>query len=334
MKQLLFLFFIPFLWGCQKYEEISNTQLNVNGEWRIVSIIPTYQSTITNSIQISNSDFYALSPFVVVSNNVTNNTMVIKNDTTNIKPCFFYKNGYVWEFDYNNLINLCIMVKNAGPQFEQMLLKNLPIIDRWTILDTGSTDDTIEIINRVLVGKKNGTLYQEPFINFRDSRNRLLDLAGTSCKYNIMLDDTYVVEGDLRQFLTEIRGDQYANSFTLYIHSDDTKYGSNRITISTYGLRYIHKIHEVITDKDNINVVIPENKVWIEDRRFDYMEKRTMERKQLDLKLLYEEVEENPQDPRAYYYLAQTYNMLGDYENAYKYFLKHQFVFYQSLFTV
>ena len=104
MKQLLFLFFIPFLWGCQKYEEISNTQLNVNGEWRIVSITPTYQSTITNSIQISNSDFYALSPFVVVSNNATNNTMIIRNDTTNLKPCFFYKNGYVWEFDYNNLI--------------------------------------------------------------------------------------------------------------------------------------------------------------------------------------------------------------------------------------
>ena len=38
------------------------------------------------------------------------------------------------------------MVKNGGDQFEEMLLKNLHIIDRWTILDTGSTDKTIEII--------------------------------------------------------------------------------------------------------------------------------------------------------------------------------------------
>ena len=38
------------------------------------------------------------------------------------------------------------------------------------------------------------------------------------------------------------------------------------------------------------------------------MEKRTLERKQLDLKLLYEEIDENPYDPRAYYYLAQTYS--------------------------
>jgi tetratricopeptide (TPR) repeat protein len=210
------------------------------------------------------------------------------------------------------------MVKNGGPQFERMLINNLDIIDRWTILDTGSTDQTIEIINRVLVGKKEGNLYQEPFINFRESRNRLLDLAGTSCKYNIMLDDTYVVKGNLREFLTEIRSDQYSNSFTLYIKSDDTIYGSNRIIRSDSGLRYIHKIHEVITDKNNINVVIPEDRAFIIDERFDYMEKRTYDRKQLDLMLLYEEIEENPNDPRAYYYLAQTYNLLEDYENALK----------------
>lgn len=237
----------------------------------------------------------------------------------------FYKyidESVEYKINYDNLINLCIMVKNAGPQFEDMLIKNLSIIDKWTILDTGSTDETINIINRVLVGKKDGRLYEEPFINFRDSRNRLLDLAGTSCKFNIMLDDTYVVKGDLRAFLTEVRGDQYSNSFTLYINSDDTQYGSNRVIKSNSGLRYVHTIHEVITDKNNINVVIPESKAIIDDRRFDYMEKRTQERKQLDLKLLYEEVEENPNDPRAYYYLAQTYNLLEDYEKAFFYFMK------------
>jgi predicted O-methyltransferase YrrM len=224
--------------------------------------------------------------------------------------------------DFDNLIHLCIMVKNAGPQFEQMLTDNLPFIDEWTILDTGSTDETLDIIQRVLVGKKSGTLYQEPFINFRDSRNRLLDLAGTSCKYTVMLDDTYVLRGNLREFLKEVRSDQYATSYSLYIHSDDTKYGSNRIVKSDSGLRYIHKIHEVITDKDNVNVFVPENRCYIDDRRFDYMKKRTMERKQLDLKLLFEELEENPNDPRAYYYLAQTYKLLENYEKAFYYFMK------------
>lgn len=233
---------------------------------------------------------------------------------------------------YDNLINLCIMVKNAGPQFETMLQENIHFIDKWTILDTGSTDETLDIINRVLVGKKDGNLYHEPFINFCDSRNRLIELAGNSCKFNIILDDTYIIKGNIKDFLQEVRSDQISRSFTLFIHSDDTIYGSNRILNTNYKLRYIHCIHEVIADKyyddinntykENINITIPYNKVYILDRRFDYMEKRTMERKQLDLQLLYTEMEENPFNPRTYYYLGQTYNLLEDYEKAYYYFMK------------
>ena len=40
------------------------------------------------------------------------------------------------------------------------------------------------------------------------------------------------------------------------------------------------------------------------------------------MKLLYEEVEEDKMNPRNYYYLAQTYNLLKDYEKAYEFFLK------------
>lgn len=103
MKKYVFLLLLPFIFGCEKYEQMSNPQLNLNGQWRIASITPTFQSTITNSIQLLNSDFYALSPFTIVSLDSVRNTMVIKNDTTKIRPCFFYKNGYVWEFQYNTI---------------------------------------------------------------------------------------------------------------------------------------------------------------------------------------------------------------------------------------
>jgi len=92
------------------------------------------------------------------------------------------------------------MVKNGGDTFKQVLEENLEFVDKWTILDTGSTDSTIDIIKEVLVNKKKGQLFCEPFINFRDSRNRLLELAGNSCKYTLMLDDTYIVKGELREF--------------------------------------------------------------------------------------------------------------------------------------
>jgi tetratricopeptide (TPR) repeat protein len=234
----------------------------------------------------------------------------------------YYIKGNDDKLYYDNLIHLCIMVKNGGKQFEDMLNANMHLIDRWTILDTGSTDETVEIVKRVLVGKKKGELYEEPFINFRDSRNRLLDLAGDACKYTLMLDDTYVIKGDLRGFLEEVRSDQLADSFTLYIKSDDVEYGSNRILRTDKKLRYKFKIHEVIQDENNMNVVTPFARAHIFDGRFDYMEERTMKRKELDLKLLYEEVEDDPNNPRTYYYLAQTYNLLADFEKALHYFLK------------
>ena len=224
--------------------------------------------------------------------------------------------------NYDNLINLCIMVKNAGPQFKDMLTKNLDLIDCWTILDTGSTDDTIDIINNLLVDKKKGNLYQEPFINFKDSRNRLLELAGQHCKYTLMLDDTYIIDGKLREFLNSVRGDQFSDSFTLFIKSHDVEYGSNRILHSDRRLKYLYKIHEVITPKNNINVIIPINVANILDERFDYMEERTMQRKQLDLRLLQEEIDEDPENPRSYYYMAQTYNILEEHELAFEYFIK------------
>ncbi len=223
---------------------------------------------------------------------------------------------------YDNLIHLCMIVKNAGDTFENVLTQNLPFIDRWTIIDTGSTDNTINIINKVLVPNKKGQLYQEPFINFRDSRNNCLDLASTSCKFNIMLDDTYILQGNLRNFLETTRSDQFSDSFSLYIQSNDSQYVSNRIIKSITNLRYIYKLHEVITPHNNKNVIIPLEQASIFDLRTEYMETRTMDRKEYDLKILHEMLLENPEDPRALYYLGQTYNLLNNFEIALKYFVE------------
>ena len=226
------------------------------------------------------------------------------------------------KFVYDNLINLCIMVKNAGNEFRQVLEKNLPYVDRWTFLDTGSTDNTIKIIKDVMKDKK-GKLYCEPFINFRDSRNRCLDLAGKSCKFNIMLDDTYTLQGNVRDFLTLIRSDQFATSYNIFIKSPDITYGSNRITRSEDELRYMYRIHEIIQEKDNKLVVqIPFDQMWVHDYTNSYMNERTRNRNEMDIKLLEDEIRENPDNPRHLYYLAQTYIGIRKWDKAVEYYQK------------
>lgn len=235
------------------------------------------------------------------------------------------------DITYDNLLNLLIMVKNAGDNFENILRQNLPYIDRWTILDTGSTDNTISIIEKVLKSSgKPGTLYQEPFINFRDSRNRLLELAGKSCAFNIMLDDSYVITGKLREFLTLVRGDDFADSYSLYITElpqDDTRdeehhivYSSNRITKPDRNLKYIYTIHEII--ESNNNMLIPRQEASLIDYYSPFMKDRTFARKQRDLDLLFAEYERDPANPRTMYYIAETYLCMNDRKNAFVYYQK------------
>jgi len=293
----------------------------------------------SDNFSLIDIDFlYKYKPILITNLNVENINLNIYKYIYEIEETFyslFITNNYFeqfnqyfkyfiegFKFKHDNLINLCIMVKNAGPQFEDMLLSNLALIDNWTILDTGSTDETINIINKILLGKKRGNLYQKPFVNFRDSRNYLLELAGNSYKFNLILDDTYVLNGNLRQFLKEIRGDQFADSFSLYIKSDDVEYCSNRIIKSDRNLKYKFKIHEIIQNENNNNVIIPIDEAYILDRRFDYMEERTIQRKQLDIKLLFEELEDDPSNSRPLYYLAQTYNLLKNYDKSYEFFIK------------
>jgi len=223
--------------------------------------------------------------------------------------------------NYDNLINLCIMVKNGGDEFVSMLESNLPFIDRWTILDTGSTDNTVANVRRIMSCKP-GSLYQEPFINFGVSRNRCLELAGTQCTYNIMLDDTYHLKGDVRNFLQSIRGDQFADSFSMYITQSDIAYASNRIFKSKRNLKYKYAIHEVIQEENNVNVLIPKQSATIEDIQTEKLCVRTIDRKQQDLIMLQEEIDTNPSDPRPYYYMAQTYSGMENTEKAYEWFLK------------
>lgn len=107
-KLLLFLLLLPLLFGCEMYLEEGSSQLNLNGRWKIVDITPTY----SEDIRVVNGDFYAVSPFIVASTH--NEHLLIQNDTTNIQGCYFYKNGYIWEFDYNQLIIMTNTGKVTG----------------------------------------------------------------------------------------------------------------------------------------------------------------------------------------------------------------------------
>lgn len=98
MKKLLFLLLTLILFGCEMYTEESNPQLNLNGRWKIIQIIPNWDKEVI----LINKDSIIQAPYSVDSIDIDGN-MMLKNGIPG-SPCFSYKLGYVWEFDYCNLI--------------------------------------------------------------------------------------------------------------------------------------------------------------------------------------------------------------------------------------
>lgn len=223
------------------------------------------------------------------------------------------------------LLNICIMVKNAGQGFQEVLEANAPWADYFTFLDTGSTDGTLEVI-RDFLATHPGELHEKTFVpfNFRDSRNHLLSIAEKlNYAYLLILDDTYVLRGDIpkfRQMIQLFQASDTMESYSMSVRSYDTVYGSVRLLPSWRKLRYKYTIHETI-DSD-VSGKLPDIGVFIDDPPSPYMKNRTTERKKMDIDLLHAEIAESPNDPRLYYYLAETYLCIQDWEKAVMYYEK------------
>lgn len=101
------------------------------------------------------------------------------------------------------LLGLTMIVKNEAKSIRGVLEAVKMHVDRWTILDTGSIDGTQDIVRETMDGLP-GELFEEPFAGFAASRNRVLELAGDTTQFSLMLSgDEYLRDGEkLREYLT------------------------------------------------------------------------------------------------------------------------------------
>lgn len=80
-----------------------------------------------------------------------------------------------------------MIVKNESAVIQRCLDSVIPLIDYWVIVDTGSTDDTKEIIREHL---KNipGELHERPWRNFGENRTEALELAKGKGDFLLFMD--------------------------------------------------------------------------------------------------------------------------------------------------
>ena len=106
-------------------------------------------------------------------------------------------------------------------------------------------------------------------------------------------------------------------SYLVRIVSTDLDFGTQRLLRCKTGLRFGGVVHETIMIGTRFKTP---NISFLNCGLADMVWKKLKRRWQRDKELLMKEHLANPMDSRTAFYLAQTFDCLGDLENAYKYY--------------
>ena len=212
-------------------------------------------------------------------------------------------------------ICLNMIVKNESKIITRLLTTVLPIIDTYCICDTGSTDMTKEIIKeffdmRCIEGK----IIEEPFKNFGHNRTVALNAAKEMADYLLFLDADMKLVIDPKFDKSKLTADVY----TFAQGSNIFNYFNVRLIKTSLNFRCIGSTHEYydITGPKKEEQL---NTIKINDIGDGGCKEDKFTR---DIRLLEEDLKENPKNERTYFYLANSYKNAGNLEKAIEHYIK------------
>jgi hypothetical protein len=217
-----------------------------------------------------------------------------------------------------DLLTLSMIVKDEVETIARTLASAKPFVDRWIILDTGSTDGTQDIVCRALDGVP-GELHEEPFVDFATTRNRALELCGTATEFVMWLDADDELENGaaLRSFLEAERGLPDPDREAYYVRIEmGVRFDSPRVARTRAGWRFRGVVHEILLREGRAPPKHRVPGVLVRHEPGARSEERSRRRWERDAVLLEAAVAHEPEDTRAVFYLAETYLWLGRYDGA------------------
>lgn len=215
-------------------------------------------------------------------------------------------------------VSLCMIVKNEEKHLDRCLNSVKNKVDEIVIVDTGSTDGTIEIAN-----KHNAKVYH---FNWNDdfAAARNFSINQSSSDYILILDaDEYLDEGaDLQKDLMSAK-DYYIVKFKNYLSDGNATYHHNvRLFKNKIGLFYYGKLHEHLNITDP-NYSFSEGTATFLIHHLGYMWDTYVEKdkKNRNTRIMEKEVEANPTH-YSYFNLGKIHFSNGNYLEALEAFKK------------
>jgi tetratricopeptide (TPR) repeat protein len=215
-----------------------------------------------------------------------------------------------------------MIVKNESRVILRLLNSVLPIIDTYCICDTGSTDNTIELITTFFQQNNiPGKIVQEPFCDFGYNRSFALNecFKMPEVDYILLLDADMVLTGSLLQTPILLKDRLVADVYYL-LQGNSRFYYKNCRIVRNKGYSYWGVTHEFLkTPQGTIYGNFNKNELFIEDIGDGGAKNDKWER---DIRLLKKGLEDEPNNDRYTFYLANTYYGSGDYKSAIEYYKK------------
>jgi glycosyltransferase involved in cell wall biosynthesis len=237
-------------------------------------------------------------------------------------------------------ISAVLMVKNEHNRIRVTLDSMVRVIDSLVVLDTGSTDNTVDII--YTFGSEHKIpirLIRYEFVDFSTSRNVVLEFADKfeDIDFLLLMDCNDELRGgeELREFAAKADSDAWLVNQEWYSGVCQTYYNI-RFIRPRRNWRYKGVVHEYIQNIDQPDIIVSEripSPVCIyQDRTKD--DDTSEQRFPRDRELLLKQHQLDPTDSRTIFYLAQTCSCLGLNEEAYKYYeMRSKMVgFYEEVF--
>jgi len=228
--------------------------------------------------------------------------------------------------NHEETLGLCLIAKDEENNISRCIESVQDIIDELVVVDTGSRDNTVKIAESL--GAK---IYHYPWDdNFSNARNFAMGQAKSA--WLLLLDaDEEVDRSGLDAIVsfintTNLDGAYFRvrNYIGTYSPEDFTLHNALRLLRSNGKYRYAGAIHEQIVCDDmkgfpdrfeTLNVIL---------NHYGYLDE-TIAKKQKrkrNMPILEQELEKNPEDFFAQYYLGNEYLALNDLNKASVYYLK------------
>ena len=221
------------------------------------------------------------------------------------------------------MVSICLnmIVKNESHIIEETLAMLSKYIDYWVITDTGSSDNTMKIIQEFFQ-KTNipGELHEDKWEDFGTNRTKSLERAYNKCDYIWVFDADDLIVGEPKfPEIVDPNTDCYHVTF-----GKDFTYDRPQILKSD--LKWVYKcvLHEYVCclSKSNISRNFLGGDYYIDSRRLG---NRSQDPKKYlnDAEILIKNIEKDSEHKLRYmYYIAQSYKDYGDLESAIEWYQK------------